>query len=153
MLLRHFQDHGANLVLLTPLHKHLVRRTFTRLVIDADEVLRLFRQRLGETNPLLLSLVLVETQPYRPMEMLALIISLLDHPQVLSTKLKMMQAQQPQELVSGENLRQLGDVLLWVVEQEIGDGFTAETQTAWLEFYRYLVYLSTSHPEDLLTKP
>lgn len=149
MLLRHFQDHGAIIVSLTPLHKHLVRRTFTRLVVNADEMLRLFRQRLGETNPLLLSLVFVETQPYRPMEILALIISLLDHPHVLRAKLKTMQAQQPQELVSAENLRQIGDVLLWVVDQEMGDGFTTETQTAWLEFYRYLAYLSTSHSEDL----
>ena len=36
--------------------------------------------------------------------------------------------------------------LLWVIEQELGDAFTADIQTAWLEFYRFLAYLSSESP-------
>lgn len=125
-------------MVLTPLHKHLLRRTFTQLVIYDESTLRLFRQRLGELNPGLI--VMVETQPYRLMEILALVMSLLDKPAVLRPQLKSLQAR---EHISNEEFQQIGDALLWVLEQELGDAFTVQIQSAWQEFYRHIAHLTS----------
>ena len=129
---------------LSALHRYLVRRTFTHLAIHADEVTALFSQRLVELNPALMIIIVDEagTQRYRPLEILARVIALMDRPAALSIQLKLLQAQQ-QRSVTPDHLRQMGEALLWVIENRLGDSFTPDISAAWLHFYRFLGELST----------
>jgi len=133
---------------LSPLHKHLVRRTFMQLAAYEEQATRLFHQRLRELNPALLTLFTAEagTQPQRPMETLAVMISLIDNPAALSRQIGAIQARQQHYHLSGEQFQQIGDALLWVIEQRLGQTFTRDIQTAWLAFYRFLGHLPAESP-------
>jgi nitric oxide dioxygenase len=114
--------------------------------VHKEQSTKLFYQRLNELNPALLPFLVGETttQPHRPIEMLALIISLLDDPDALSIQVKAIRAQQ--QHITDEHFRQAGDALLWVIEQQVGNAFTGDIHRAWLFFYRLLGQLAEESP-------
>jgi hemoglobin-like flavoprotein len=131
---------------LSPLHRHLVRRTFMQLVTHKEQSTKLFHQRLNELNADLLSVFAGDdaTQPHRAIEMLALVISLLDNRATLRTQVKAIRAQQ--QHITDEHFRQAGEALLWVIEQQLGNTFTGDIQRAWQAFYRFLGQLAEESP-------
>jgi hemoglobin-like flavoprotein len=110
-----------------------------------EEALGLFDERLRALNPALLRSLTnnQETQPPRLLETLALLIALLDNPTALSARLKLLEAQRRQNHITDEQIRQVGAALLWVIERQLGDAFTGDIQNAWVQFFRFLVWLIT----------
>jgi hemoglobin-like flavoprotein len=118
-----------------------------QLVTHKEQSTKLFCQRLEELSPDLLIYFtnVTATQPHRPIEMLALVISLLDDPATLSIQVKAIREQQQQH-ISDEHFMQAGEALLWVIEQQLGKTFTGEIQRAWQAFYRFLGELNEESP-------
>ncbi len=135
---------------LSHLHKYLVRRTFTQLVTHLEDSMCLFCQRIRELNPSLFTFMLcgAPVHPNHPVEMLALVISLMDDPDELKNQVRMIQGRQQQLRISNEELQQAGEVLLWVIEQQVGDSFTGDIHKAWLQFYRWLTDLAAEIAHD-----
>ncbi len=135
---------------LSPLHKHLVRRTFTQLVTHQEATISLFSQRLRELYPALSPLFLAQPGATwdRALEMLALIISLMDDPAALRAQIRQIQVRQREFQIAGEHFRQAGQALLWVIEQQLGEIFTHDMQMAWLQFYQFLARVAAESPRD-----
>src|SRR5262249_15176377 len=128
-------------------HRYLVRRTFTQLAVHEDEATALFNRRLVELNPALVFFVVDEsgTQRHRPLEILARVIALIDKPAALSAQLKLLQTQQ-QRNVTQDHLPQVGEALLWVIENRLGEDFTPDIRAAWVHFYGFLGEVATIEP-------
>lgn len=132
---------------LSALHRYLVRRTFTQLAVHEDEATALFNRRLVELNPALVLFIVDEagTQRYRPLEVLARVIALIDKPATLSAQLRLLQAQQ-QRNVTPDHLPEVGEALLWVIEHRLGDSFTPDIRAAWVHFYGFLGEVAAIEP-------
>ena len=125
---------------LSALHRHLVRRIFSRLAANPDNSTTLFYQRLFELNPHLRTVKDLENfeQQHHLMEILALAVKFMDQPVELAGWVEDMRRY---------NLGNLGEphqveaALLWLVEKQFDGVLTREMLQGWVQFCQWFVLL------------
>ncbi len=127
---------------MTPKQKTLVRRSWASIGAQADELTRLFYERLFATTPNARRLFRnkdMRLQGTAFIQMLTLFIRSLDEDDAGITEV--IQASGVRHQAHGvmySDYDAVGEALLWAVEQMLGPRFTAQARDAWAEAYRSL---------------
>lgn len=119
---------------------HLVRRSFIPLERQPNVAALVFYRRLFELNPALRPLFRtdIEEQTHKLMDMLALLLSRLDHPADLQFELEQLGARHAGYGVREEHYAVVGRALLDMLEDMLDSDFTPAVGQAWLELYQII---------------
>lgn len=122
---------------MTNKQKELVQSSFALVAPIAETAAQLFYNRLFEIDPSLRRLFKgnVEEQGRKLMQMLALAVKGLDHPESLLPGLRALGARHEQYGVQARDYATVGAALLWTLECGLGAAFTSEVEEAWLAVY------------------
>jgi len=118
---------------MTPEQVELVQRSFAKVVPIADTAADLFYSRLFEIAPEVepLFTVNMEEQGRMLMSMLATIVSGLHKPETIIPAAEALAVRHKDYGAVPEQYDQVGEALIWTLEQGLGDDFTPETREAW----------------------
>ena len=127
---------------MSPLEKHLLRRSFGQLAAHSEQTTALFLDRLQTKNPALLECLTNGNGSDQRwlMEDLAVLIRFADEVDELGVYLETMRSRWTQ--IRDGQRRQAEHAFLWAIEQRLADDYTSKTRAAWLHFFRLLVRLS-----------
>ena len=120
--------------------KLLIRKSF-QIVERAPIVAALiFYRRLFEIEPRLRPLFKsdIESQSQKLMDMLSASLGMLEKPEHLTAELKALGARHVGYGVRDEHYAMVGQALLDMLDQVLGDEFTPETRAAWTELHRLI---------------
>ena len=123
---------------MTPHQIDLVRESWRRFAPPAPEAAIAFYHRLFELNPECRSLfgtIDLAYQGCKLMRMLDEIVRLLDQPEALIGEVARLGTRHAAYGVRDTDYGSVGAALLWMLEQELGPAFDAETRAAWAEAY------------------
>jgi hemoglobin-like flavoprotein len=123
---------------MTPEQQELVRESWRRFDPIPRAVSVQFYQRLFELDPTVQQLfagVDLAEQERKLMAMLAQIVHAIDQPDELVTSVAALGRRHVHYGVKDGDYDSIGAVLLWTLEQSLGDAFTPEVRAAWAEAY------------------
>jgi hemoglobin-like flavoprotein len=134
---------------MTPEQKKLVRSTFTQLLPQAESLIGLFYRRLFELDPTmrLLFKIDIHMQERKLLDMLIVAIMGLDNMNQLASALQRMGVRHKAYGVEAEHYDTLWLALHYMLEQGLGERFTAETCEAWETLYRLMATTMQEVPE------
>lgn len=121
-----------------PPHKHLIRKSFATVEAHGSIAALIFYRRLFELDPELRPLFKgdIEVQAKKLTDMLGSLISLLEQGEALEAELEAMGARHAGYGVQDSHYATVGEALLTMVEEVLGDDYTAETEEAWTILYQ-----------------
>ena len=121
-----------------PPHKHLIRKSFATVEAHGSIAALIFYRRLFELDPELRPLFKgdIEVQAKKLTDMLGSLISLLEQGGALEAELEAMGARHAGYGVQDSHYATVGEALLTMVEEVLGDDYTAETEEAWTILYQ-----------------
>jgi hemoglobin-like flavoprotein len=124
----------------TPAQKALVQHSFRQVVPIASQAADLFYGRLFEVDPTLRTLFKsdLREQKKKLMQMLAAVVNGLDDLEALVPIVRDLGVRHAAYGVRDEHYDTVGSVLLWTLEQGLGDAFTPDTHEAWTAAYGLL---------------
>ena len=130
-----------------PLQIALVNHTFRQIAGEYKTFVRLFYDRLFETQPALINLfhVDIHLQEDKFMRMLALILNLLNNPDEFERRVKNLGIRHLSYGINEHHYIIFQDALLWVLEQQLGTMFTAKVKESWRAVYQYVTYIATEN--------
>ena len=73
-------------------------------------------------------------------DMLAWVITHLEHPEELSRELRALGARHRDYGVEIDHYAPVGSALIWMFQHTLGDRFTSEMEEAWLEAYAFISF-------------
>ena len=122
---------------MTPEQIHLVKDSWAKLLPVQEDAAEIFYHRLFDIHP--------EVKPYfkgnmkeqgkKLITMIDTTVSSLDNLDALMKPLKQSGKAHEGYDVKPEDYDKVSDALLWTLEKELGDDFTAETSEAWAVAY------------------
>ena len=118
----------------------LVQESFEKVVPIADTAAALFYGRLFDLNPALESLFegdMVE-QGRKLMQMIGVAVKSLDRLEQVLPAVQALGARHAGYGVRDEDYDTVGSALIWTLKKGLGDEFTPETESAWVEVYTAL---------------
>lgn len=126
--------------------KQLVQNSFIRVAVISDQVAELFYSRLFELAPSVQPLFKgdMHEQGRKLMQMLATVISGLNELETLVPHIEALGKRHVAYGVKEEHYGMVGEVLLWTLEQGLGDDFTPDVKAAWAEVYTVLAHTALS---------
>jgi nitric oxide dioxygenase len=136
---------------LTADEKELVTQSFMKVAPIADQAAELFYGRLFEIAPeshQLFAHTDMRLQGRKLMQTLATAIGALDRLEAIVPDLKAMGKRHIAYGVKREQYQQVGEALLWTLEQGLGADFTPELKAAWTKVYAALADVATSVYDD-----
>jgi hemoglobin-like flavoprotein len=116
----------------------LVQKSFAKLVPIRDAAVRAFYDRLFELDPGLRPLFKSD-MPWQRLRLalaLSFLVEGLRNREAVVPVLRELGRRHVGYGVRPEHYPIVGEALLWAIEQEVGEGFTPETEAAWRELYR-----------------
>ncbi len=118
---------------------HLLRRSFGRVEQQAQVAALVFYRRLFELDPSLRSLFRtnIEEQAVKLMDMLGLALSLTDRPGALETELIESGIRHAGYGARDEHYATVGQAMLDMLAEVLGNDFTPATREAWVAFYTH----------------
>jgi hemoglobin-like flavoprotein len=118
---------------------HLLRRSFGRVERQSQVAALIFYRRLFELDPSLRALFKsdIETQAAKLMDMLGLALSLTSCPGALETELIESGARHAGYGARDEHYVTVGQAMITMLEESLGDEFTPATREAWIAFYTF----------------
>lgn len=135
-LLPHF------LLLMTSYQTQLVQQTFSQVAtLPVDVVGSLFYNRLFIIAPEVKSMFSRTTTPEQSrklLTMLSYIVSRLDQSDQLVNEVEKLAQRHVRYGVQDRHYDQVGDALLWTLEQGLGEAWTVEVKEAWIACYTLL---------------
>lgn len=123
----------------------LVQQSFARIVPIADEATSLFYERLFQLDPSLRPLFTSDLaeQEQKLIQTLQIAVQGLNNLGILIPVLQHLAVRHVDYGVRNEHYATVGDALLWTLEQELGDEFTADVRAAWLDLYNLIASVMT----------
>src|ERR671939_83937 len=125
---------------MTPEQKTLVQESFAQVLPIADTAATLFYARLFELDPALRLLFpsdLTE-QGRKLMTMLRVVVTGLSRMETIVPAVAALGRRHVAYGVTDAHYATVGAALLWTLAQGLGEGFTAETEAAWVAAYTLL---------------
>jgi hemoglobin-like flavoprotein len=122
----------------TPERERLVRESWRQIEPMAQELARLFYERLFELEPAterLFASTDMEAQGRKFWQMVAEIVRALDEPDELVSQTAALGRRHLGYGVTDDQYELVGAALLWTLEQALGSAFTREVGEAWSEAY------------------
>jgi len=122
----------------TDAQKELVQSGFVEVAVQSDHAANLFYDRLFETAPATKDLFKktdMKSQGQKLMQTLAVVINGLDQPDQVIGAVRDLGKRHVNYGVKAEDYQSVGQALLWMLEQELGEKFTAEAKEAWTAIY------------------
>lgn len=122
---------------MTPSDIGLVQSSFAKVAPLADEAGAIFYRRFFEIAPEVRPLFRgdMDEQGRMFMSMLSLAVNGLGAFDSLKPALRDLAARHAGFGVKAEHYAPLGAALIWVMEQNLGEGFTEEVRSAWISVY------------------
>ncbi|HTY84619.1 MAG TPA: globin domain-containing protein [Silvibacterium sp.] len=122
--IRHLQESVGLLPMedLGPAHEF-----YRRLFELAPEVRPMFNREMG-------------LQAKKFSDMLAWVITHLEHPDELCSELRALGARHSSYGVTIDQYAPVGSALIWMFQHTLGNHFTSEMEDAWLEFYAFMSF-------------
>ncbi|MBV9168802.1 MAG: hemin receptor [Chloroflexi bacterium] len=126
---------------MTEEQKRLVQASFQQLAPVLDVLAELFYGRLFDLDPDLRQLFTgnIRVQGRKLMEMLAVLVSGLDHPDAVQPQLEALGARHRQYGVTRSGYLTAASALMWTLEVSLGTAFTPQLRQAWAAAYTLLV--------------
>jgi nitric oxide dioxygenase len=123
---------------MTPEQIAIVKANFAQVVGQKEAVGMLFYDRLFAIAPETKSLFKgdLRTQSRKLMDTLALAIGMLRDMPTLVTTLEGLAKRHVAYGVKDEHYAQVGDALLWTLQNGLGSAFTADARAAWAALYQ-----------------
>lgn len=132
---------------LTAQEKQLVQASFAKVAEISDEAAALFYGRLfeiaPEVKPLFADTDMTE-QGRKLMKMIATAVGTLNDLDKLIPAVEEMGVRHVSYGVEKEHYGIVGEALIWTLEQGLGEDFTPETKSAWVNVYTILSNVATS---------
>jgi hemoglobin-like flavoprotein len=75
------------------------------------------------------------------MMMLAVAVTALDRPETLVLTVRQLGARHAGYGVRDEHYTTVGEALIWTLEQGLGEAFTADVRSAWIDAYGWLAFV------------
>jgi hemoglobin-like flavoprotein len=118
----------------------LVQESFARVAPFTEQAAELFYGRLFELDPALSALFTgdIRQQGRKLIQTLAVVVLGLDYFERLVPALRNLGRRHINYGVLPEHYAIAKDALLWMLDQMLGEAFTAETRTAWATVYNHL---------------
>ncbi|HMG34102.1 MAG TPA: globin domain-containing protein [Blastocatellia bacterium] len=118
----------------------LVRSSFAEVAELADAAGIVFFGRLFEIDPALRPLFKGDLQQHwsKAMEMLGLVVSWIDWPELLLPALKSLGRRHAGYGVKDQHYLIFADALIFTLKVGLGDTFTSEVEDAWIEAYQMI---------------
>lgn len=130
----------------------LVQQTFNQMAtLPAELIGSLFYHRLFAIAPDVRPLFNRTTIPEQSRKLLAIltyIVHRIDQPERLVRELEQLAHRHAQYGVQDRQYDQVGDALLWTLEQGLGEAWTEDVEMAWITCYTFLseIMLAASSP-------
>lgn len=132
---------------LTDEQRLLVAESFAQLVPISQEAAAMFYQRLWELAPESQGLFAssdMAQQGTKLMQTLGLAVRALHEVETITPLLQDLGRRHISYGVTKAQYEAVGEALLWMIEQCLGQGFTPEIEAAWLAAYRFITGITTS---------
>ena len=115
----------------------LVKSSWSKVVPIAEQAAELFYGKLFELNPDLKSMFKSDMteQGRKLMAMLNTAVNSLDKLEAIVPAVQDMGRRHVAYGVKDEDYDTVGEALLWTLEQGLGEGFTTEVKSAWIDTY------------------
>lgn len=126
---------------MSPESQRLIRDSWTSIQPVGDRVVATFYERLFKASPEAAKLFDRSRMPEQRRKfaaMLAEIVRVIDRPDLLVSEVASSGRRHVEYGVRERDYDDVGAALIWALEKELGDGFTAETKAAWREAYALL---------------
>ena len=122
---------------MSPSHVHLIRKSFSELQRHQHVSALVYYRRLFELDPGLRPLFKgdIEEQSRKLLDMLAALISMLESPHGLDLELRAMGVRHAGYGVKDEHYATVGQALLDMLADTLGQTFTPEVREAWSTLY------------------
>jgi hemoglobin-like flavoprotein len=123
-----------------PQEIHLIRKNFAEVERQAHVAALVFYRRLFTLEPRLRPLFKtdIEEQSRKLIEMLAAAVSLLEKPEALTAELETLGARHVNYGVQEAHYAIVGQALLGMLEEVLGDQFDAEAREVWTKLYGFI---------------
>src|SRR5688572_4624034 len=118
--------------------KDIIQDSFTEVAIESDRAAELFYNRLFEIAPATKELFKsadMSLQGQKLMQTLAVVIAGLDNLEQIVPSVQSLAKRHVSYGVTAEHYGLVGEALIWMLNEVLGDGFTEEAKSAWLEVY------------------
>jgi hemoglobin-like flavoprotein len=121
----------------------LVKDTFAQVQPIADVAAAMFYNRLFELDPELRPLFKpnLKEQGVKLMASLTVVVHSLDKPESIVGMVKRLGSRHAGYGVRHEHYDTVGAALIWTLKTALGEAFTAEVESAWVEAYNLLASL------------
>ncbi|MBD8874698.1 globin family protein [Roseibium polysiphoniae] len=125
---------------MTPDQIQLVQTSFAKVVPIADEAAAIFYGRLFEIAPEVTPLFKsdLSEQGRKLMTTLGVVVNGLTNLEAVLPVAKALAVKHVDYGVKAGHYAPVGEALIWTLEKGLGDAFTEETKTAWVEAYTAL---------------
>jgi hemoglobin-like flavoprotein len=123
-----------------PQEIHLIRKNFAEVERQAHVAALVFYRRLFTLEPRLRPLFKtdIEEQSRKLIEMLAAAVSLLEKPEALTAELETLGERHVNYGVQEAHYAIVGQALLGMLEEVLGDKFDAEAREVWTKLYGFI---------------
>ena len=140
---------------MTPAEIDLVKKSWLAATISAAGFAELFYRRLFELDPGLRRMFSddMASQQRKLIVTLTAIIDYLDAPEVLLPKIHELGIRHSGYGVNDAHYLLVEQVLIWTLEQNLGDAFDSATEQAWRDAYRILADAMRTAEIDNLMYP
>jgi hemoglobin-like flavoprotein len=130
----------------TPADQEIVRASFAEVALLPEVAGALFYERLFTLQPDFRALFKhdMRVQGVKLMSMLDVIVSHLDDPDAILPALREMGERHVTYGVKDADYDAVGESLLWMLEQVLGEGYTPTVRDAWAKCYGELASRMTS---------
>lgn len=120
----------------------LVKLSFARVAAQEQEAGRLFYQRLFEIAPETRALFQndLQAQERKLIQMLGIAVGMLNDPKALDIVLQSLGKRHARYGVQEDHFEQVGEALIWMLEQICGEDFTPQVRRCWIAAYNYMAY-------------
>jgi hemoglobin-like flavoprotein len=128
---------------MTATHVASVRTSFELVRPILEPAASMFYDRLFELDPSLRSLFRSsrEAQAQKLAQALTVVVKGLEQPAQLRGAVEALGRRHAAYGVRGEHYTTVGEALIWTLEQGLGDAFTPEVRSAWIDAYGWLAFV------------
>jgi len=132
---------------ISPLHKHLIQRSFGTIAVQADFVGQMFYARLFALDPNVRPMFKhdMSEQVQKLMRMLATFVSYLDEGDKLTPIIEELAARHVDYGVQPQHYATVREALLWAFGEALGAKATPEVMRAWAALYNYVAEVAIRH--------
>ena len=128
---------------MTATHVALVQASFEQVRPILESAALMFYERLFELDPSLRALFRQsrEAQAQKLAQALTVVVKGLEHPAQLRGAVEALGRRHAGYGVRDEHYTTVGEALIWTLEQGLGEAFTADVRSAWVDAYGWLAFV------------